>query len=176
MGGIKIFRRKCRMGNLLCCVSEYFRFRKILDKMGGEYPDFPSKVFCLRVPKSSVGDGILHYFISFGYRESLDERGGGEYQDFRSNTFCLRVPKSFVGGEFFIISLVSAIEKNWMKGGGEYQDFRSNTFCLRVPKSFVGGEFFLISLFSGIEKVWIREGSIKIFRRKLFVSPGRKIL
>ena len=50
-----------------------------------------------------------------------------------------------------------------------YEDFPSKKFCLTVPKSSVG-ESFTVALISGIEKVWIRGGSIKIFRRKFFVS------
>ena len=61
------------------------------------------------------------------------------------------------------------------RGGGEFQDFQSKIFSLTVPKISVG-ESFTVALFSGIEKVWIREGgSIKIFRRKLFVSQCRKL-
>ena len=65
----------------------------------------------------------------------------------------------------------------WIRRGGEYQAFPSKNFCLTVPKIFVG-EPFSISLISGTEKVWITEGggeSIKIFRRKFFVSQCRKI-
>ena len=60
-------------------------------------------------------------------------------------------------------------------GGGKYEDFQSKFFCLTVPKIFVG-EPFSVSLISGIEKVWIRGGgrSIKILRRKIFVSQCRK--
>ena len=50
-----------------------------------------------------------------------------------------------------------------------YEDFPSKKFRLTVPKSSVG-ESFTVALISGIEKVWIRGGSIKIFRRKIFVS------
>ena len=70
------------------------------------------------------------------------------------------------------------VTKKFMdKRGGEYQDFPSITFCLTVPKNSVG-EYFTVAIISGIEKFWIREvgGSIKIFRRKFFVSQCRKIL
>ncbi len=56
---------KFRMGNLLCCVSEYFRFRKILDKRGVRYQGFPSKIFCLRVPKILYGKHSLLCFRTF---------------------------------------------------------------------------------------------------------------
>ena len=38
----------------------------------------------------------------------------------------------------FSVSLISGIEKVWIRGGGlEYQDSPSKIFCLRVPKTFV---------------------------------------
>ena len=46
-----------------------------MDKRGGEYQDFPSKVFCLTVPKIFVGEpfsvslisGIENFYASEGY-------------------------------------------------------------------------------------------------------------
>ena len=44
-----------RRGTLLCCVSENFGLRKSLWIRGRrKYQDFPSKVFCLTVPKKFV--------------------------------------------------------------------------------------------------------------------------
>ena len=79
-------------------------------------------------------------------------------------------------GESFTVATISGIEKVWITDGGEYQDFPSQIFCLTVPKNFVG-EPFGVSLIAGTEKVWIRRGggSIKTFRRKIFVSQCRKI-
>ena len=58
---------------------------------------------------------------------------------------------------------------------GEYQDFPSKIFCLTVPKLSVE-EPFSVLLIAGTEKVWIRQGgSIKFFRRKIFVSQCRKL-
>ena len=37
---------------LLCCLSENFRYRKSLCIGGGGYQDFPSKNFCLTMPKT----------------------------------------------------------------------------------------------------------------------------
>ncbi len=66
----------------------------------------------------------------------------------------------------------SPAAKNIMDKRG-LQDFLSETFCLTVPKITVG-ESFRLSLISGIEKIWTRVGgSIKIFRRKCFVSECR---
>ena len=65
----------------------------------------------------------------------------------------------------------------WIRGRGKYQDFLLKIFCLTVSKSAVGEPFSLSSI-SGIKKLWMREwggGSVKFFRRKLFVSQCRKI-
>ena len=58
--GIENFQAKegeaLRSGTLLCCVSENFRQPKSLWIRKGEYQDFPSKIFCLTVPKNIVGE------------------------------------------------------------------------------------------------------------------------
>ena len=60
----------------------------------------------------------------------------------------------------------------------EVSRFLSKIFCLTLSKSAIG-ELSSLSLVSGIEKVWMRYwgggGSVKIFRRKFFVSQCRKI-
>ena len=57
-----------------------------------------------------------------------------------------------------------------------YQDFASKSFCPTVPRNFVGEP--LCAVFqkvSGSGKAYGQEGgSIKIFCRKVFVSPCRK--
>ena len=71
---------------------------------------------------------------------------------FSVELFCLTVLKNAVG-EPFSLSLISGIEKVWMRGWGlkECQDFPSKFSCLTVPKVFVGQPF-RVSLFSGIER------------------------
>ena len=51
-----------RRGTLYCCIK--FGYRKSLDKRGGEYQDFPSKIFCLIVPKNFVGEPFSVSLIS----------------------------------------------------------------------------------------------------------------
>ena len=148
-----------RRASLYCCND--FGYRKSLDKRvgGGEYQDFPSKIFCLTVPKISVGESFTVSIIS-GI-EKVWIRGGG-HQDFPWKIFCLTVPKNFVG-EPFSVSLIAGTEKVWIReGGGGYQDFPSKIFCLTVPKISVG-EFFTVAIISGIEKVWIRGGEYQDF-------------
>ena len=82
---------------------------------GGEYQDFPSKIFCLTVPKISVGESFTVALIS-GSEKVYGQDGGGEYQDFPSFFFCLTVPKISVG-ESFTVAIISGIEKVWIRGG-----------------------------------------------------------
>ena len=67
----------------------------------------------------------------------MTKTAGGSFKIFRRIFFCLTVQKIFVG-EHFSVSLISGIEKVWLRGG-EYQVFTSNFFCLRVPKNFRTG-------------------------------------
>ena len=104
--------------------------------------------------------------------------GGRECHDFPTKIFHRTVPKNLAGEPFSAVLQKFPVAKKFMdNGGGEYQDFPSKIFCLTVPEISVG-EIFTVALISGTEKVWIRKGglgSIKIFRRKFFVSQCRKI-
>ena len=52
-----------------------------MDKKGG-VSRLPVEVFCLTVPKVSVGES-LYCFTIVGYRKSLDKRGRGGIKIFR---------------------------------------------------------------------------------------------
>ncbi len=66
--------------------------KKFMDKGGGKFQDFQSKIFCLTVPKFSADGGILAVAVISG-NEKFSIRGGGlEYQDFPSRNVCLTVP------------------------------------------------------------------------------------
>ena len=78
-----------RRGILYSCIN--FGYRKKLDKRGGEYPDFPSKTFCLTVPKVSVRESFVAVF------SGTDEFGeeGGVIKIFRRKVFvshCRKFP------------------------------------------------------------------------------------
>ncbi len=115
------FRRRI----LYCCIN--FGNRKSLEKGGGEYQKFPSKIFCLTVPKISVGE-------SFSVALIFGEEGRG-YQKFTSKCFCLTMPTKFSVVESFIVALILGIEKVWRRGGG-YQDFRSKIFASKCRRNF----------------------------------------
>ena len=99
---------KCSVENFLSQIAENFRrgiyFRvSIISNIKKNYAsegyattfDFLSKIFCLTVPKTSVG-GILFCFNNSGYRKSLGR--SGQYQFFPSKFLCLTVPKISIGG------------------------------------------------------------------------------
>ena len=74
---------------------------------GGEYQDFPSKIFCLTVPKNFVVEPFIVSLIAGTEKVWIRE---GEYQDFPSKIFCVTVLKNFVG-EPFSVSLNAGTEK-----------------------------------------------------------------
>ena len=141
-----------------------------MDKGGGEYQDFPSKILCLTVLKMkiSVGEsftvalilGIENFWI-----------GVGVYQEFMSKNLCLTVPK-FSLGESFTVALFSGSEKIWIGGG--VSRFSLETFMSHSAENIRRGVLYCC-IISGIEKVWIkRRVCIMVFRRQLYVSQCRK--
>ena len=106
VGSIKIFYRKfsfsqCRkfsqVNPSVLCFRKISVLKKFMDKRGVEYQDFPSKTFCLTVPKNFVGKPFSVSLFSGAEEVWIRE---GEYQDFVSTFFCLTVPKIFVGKPF----------------------------------------------------------------------------
>ena len=84
-------------------------------KREGKYQDFPSKIFCLTVPKNIVGElfslsrisGIEKFYVSEGY-----------VTIFCRNFFCLTVPKNFVEEPFCaVLQKISGSEKSMDKRG-----------------------------------------------------------
>ena len=108
---------------------------------------------------------------SFRWPKSVWIRGGGVSR-FSVEIFCLAVPKNAVG-EPCSLSLISGIEKVWMRGGGECQDFPSKISYLTVPKNFVRQPFG-VSLISGIEKFYASEGYVTIFCRTFLSHSAEK--
>ena len=65
----------------------------------GEYQDSLSKVFCLSLPKISVGEFFAVALILCIGKVWIRV---GEYQDFLSKSLCLTVRKFFVGESFTV--------------------------------------------------------------------------
>ena len=72
-----------------------------MNKKGGEFQDFPSKIFCLTVPKIPVGESFSVSLIS-GIETIYAAEGYVTIFDFMSKLFCLTVPKNLVGGNTLV--------------------------------------------------------------------------
>ena len=158
-------------GILCCCIL--FGYRKSLGKRGGDQ-DFPSKIFCLTVPKVFVGESFAVALISG--TEKVCRRGVG-VSWFYVKIFLSHSAENFRRGILYCCISLGYWKSLEKRGGGwgEYQDFPWKIFCLTVLKISVR-ESSIVAIISGTEKVWRREGrSIKIFRRKFFVSQCRKM-
>ena len=101
---------KFRRVILYCCI-----FFPVAKKFGweGEYQDFTSKIFCLTVRKTFVGEFFTVAIIAGTEKVWRRE---GEYQDFASKILYLTVPKSSVG-DTLTVALIFGIEKVWIRVG-----------------------------------------------------------
>ena len=114
----------------------------------------------------------------FWYRKSIWIRGRGKYQDFLQKFF-VSVPKKTVG-EPFSLSLISGIEKVWMRGwgggGGVVSRFSVKNSRLTVPKNFAGQPF-RVSLISnfGHRNILCFTGLCHDFLSKFFCLTEPKI-
>ena len=90
---------KCRRGTLWFFTK--LGHRKNLDERcgGGDFQDFPSKVFCLLVPKNFVGRHFSESLVS-----GIEKFYASEVKSRLSvEKFFLTVPKHFVGERFFAV-------------------------------------------------------------------------
>ena len=102
-----------------------------------EYQDFPSKTFCLTVPRNFVRRPFIVSLLSGAEKVWIRERG--EYQDLPSKTFCLTVPRNSVGKPFSV-STPSGAEEVWIReGGGNIRIFRRENFLSHGAEKFSEG-------------------------------------
>ena len=142
-----------------------------MDKKGG-HQDFPSKVFCLRVSKISVGQSFTVATIS-GIEKVWIREGGGGISRFSVENILSHDAENFRRA-ILQCCINFGCRKSLDKKGG-HQDFPWKNFCLTVPKRFVG-QSFTVAKISGIEKVWIRGGGASRFSvENFFVPQCRKI-
>ena len=158
---------KFRRRTLLCCVSENFRYRKRLwIRGGGEYQDFPSKIFCLTGPKNFEGG---HFAVSekFEYQKHLCIRMGYHY-------FLL---KNFLSHSTEKIRrwALLCFKKFWYRNFSCIEEGIKvlSTFCLTVTKSFVKNPSMLQKNL-GIGKFYAWEWDITFFLSNYFCSQYRK--
>ena len=105
-------------------------------------------------------------FRKFLVAEKFMDKREGEVSRFTSKFFLSHSAEKFVE-EPLGLSLISGIEKVWMRGWGgggvsRFSDFPSKISCLTVPKNFVGQPF-RVCLISGIENFYASEGYVTIF-------------
>ena len=86
----------------MLCFRKFPVAKNIMDKRGGGYQDFPSKVFCLTVPKIFVGEPFSVSLISGVEKICASE---GYVTIFLRIVFCLTVPKNSVA-ESFSLSII----------------------------------------------------------------------
>ena len=138
----------------------------------GEYRKFPSKSFCLKLPKQFVGgpftlslvSGIENVYASEGYVTIF--RGillSHSTETFRRGTFLCCVSENF-----------RSRKSLWKRSGwGAYRYFPSNNFCLKVPKHFVEEPFSAVyQKIAGNEKVYGKEMGKAEYRK----FPSKKFL
>ena len=120
----------------------FFGYRKSLHARGLEYQDFLSKVFCVTVPKFSVGETFFAALIS-GIEKVWIR--GGVISNFRRKLIVSQCRKLWQGNPL-VFHKICLPEKVYELEGWGCQDFPWKIFCRTVPRTFVG-EPFSVSLF-----------------------------
>ena len=128
--------RKISQGNLsVLCSRKNLITKKNMEKRGGgvEYQEFPSKGFCLTLPKNFVGEPIS-VSLFLGIDNFFCFRGLSH--DFLSKIFRLTEQKNFVGEPFFVSQNFWHRKYFLRRGGwGSIRSFRRNVFVSFCRKS-----------------------------------------
>ena len=101
--------------------------------MGAEYQDSTSKVFCLTLPKISVGESCIVSLFSGTGKVWIRRRRNSR---FYVENFSSHIAEIFVG-ESFTVALISRIEKLGIKGGMGIKIFCQKLFvsqCRKFPE------------------------------------------
>ena len=135
-----------------------------------ECQDFPSKTFCLTVPRNSVENPFSVSLLS-----GADEvwiREGEAVTRFSVEIFLSDSAERIRKGTLYTFFTTYGYGKNFASQGYvTISDFLSNFFCLTVPQKFVVEPSVLcFKKFPVLKKLMEkRGGSIMIFRRSLLV-------
>ena len=131
---------KFRRGTLLC-FTEFLVSKIFLERKGlGEYQEFPSKYFCLTLPKNFVGERFCDVFKkNSGSEKAFRKKGGREYQDFPSKTFCLTVLKNFLGEHFCAVFQKFFVSEFFMDKRGGGSGFAVEIFLSQRPEKIHRG-------------------------------------
>ena len=95
---------------------------------------FPVASFCLTLPKSFVGNPSVLCFRKVVVAKKFMDKGEGEVSRFPSKIFCLTVPRN-AEGEPSSLSLVSGMEKVWIREGAGITIFCQNCFVSQYRKT-----------------------------------------
>ena len=146
----------------MLCFRKYTVGKKFMDKTGGEYQDFPSKIFCLTVPKISVGESFTVALIS-GI-EKVWIRGGGVSR-FSVENFLSHSAENFRRG-ILHCCINFGYRKSLDKRGGGVSSFSVEKFFVSQCRNFRRGILYCCINFGYRKSLDKRGGggSIKIFR------------
>ena len=139
-----------------------------------EYQDFPSKCFCLTVPKISVRESFT-VAITSGIKKIWIRGGGGRVSRFSVEFFLSHSAAKF-RWEILYCCNNFGYRKSLDKRGRGVSRFSVEKFLSHSAENFRRGVIYCCNSFGYRESLDKRGGgkSIKILRRKVFVSQCRK--
>ena len=145
------------------CFRKYLVSKKLKEERVREYQDFPSKNFCLAVPKNFVGESFSASLFSGIKKFYASERGEGVSR-FSVEIFVSHGAEKFRSGESFSVSLILGYRKILCLREGEgVSRFPVERFLSHGAEKFRKGESFSVLLISGVEKFYASESYVTIF-------------
>ena len=98
----------------MLCFRKFSVVKKLMDERAGEYQDFPSKTFCLTVPRNFVGKPFSVSLPSGAEEVWIRE---GRLSRFSVKNYLSHSAEKFRGwAESFSVSFFSGIDKVWIRG------------------------------------------------------------
>ena len=144
-------------------------YRKSLEKKGGEHQHFPSKNFCLGLPKNSVGESFTVALNSCSEKAYGQEEEGSIKIFLRK--FLSHSAEIFRRAIFYCCANFGYRKSFDNKGG--VSRLSVEIFLSHSAETLGRGNPYCYSNF-GYRNCRDKKGGIKIFRRNLFVSQCRK--
>ena len=156
-----------RRGTLWCFIN--FGYRKFLDKKGGEYQYFSSKIICLRVPKDFVGEHFSVSLIS-GIQKIYVSEGYVTIFDFQSKLFVSQCPKIPWANPSLMCFRKSPVAKKFKdEKWGRVLRFSVENFLSRSAKNFRWGTLLCFINF-GYRKCLDKKGGLSKFFVENYLS------
>ena len=104
------------------------------------------------MPKCFVGEPFCAVFQKIPVAKKLKDNRVG-VSKYSVENFFPHSAENFRRGVLFSVSIISGIEKVWLRLGGEYQNLPSKFVCLTVPIISVEENPLVFQFFSGIKKI-----------------------